>query len=187
MKSRFVGLDIKPEDWRQMVVLYSRKHLTYPKDILPALSGITNRLTGAGKYFGGIWEDQFVYDLLWLSTCGRTAANLRLPVPYSGPSFLWSSIIGDKTFINIPPTYERVFSIDINLTPKDHDPLGELEGYIRVTARSIEATFANTLLRPKLAKHALIHCEDDELCLWGTIRCEGIGFYLFREFQQRAL
>ena len=47
--------------------IFMSLHLTYEKDMLPAIAGVAKRLQqeyGAG-YHAGLWQQNFISDLLW--------------------------------------------------------------------------------------------------------------------------
>jgi hypothetical protein len=173
-------------NWRKMITLYTQKHFTFQKDILPALSGITNRVRGAGHYYGGAWEYTLPYDLLWFSIAGLAGSPSILPIrpaEYIAPSFLWSSIAGSISFVNFNPDipYKQSFSIEgISCIPEHHDTLGELvDGNIVLRGRCIPARFVNRFEKPMPADVFIKDCQQGLYCLWATLECPGIGHYIF--------
>jgi hypothetical protein len=185
-KSMFAQQHMSSENWRKMITLYTQKELTYQTDILPALSGITNRVRGAGQYYGGIWEKTLPYDLLWFSTTGPPNPKTRLPTlpsKHIAPSFLWASIKGRISFVDIKsdmPDFRQTFSIKhIVCNPKGEDPLGELSGgSIVLEAPVIAGKFVNRFERPMAADFFIKHCEQGQECLWATVECSG-AYYIF--------
>jgi hypothetical protein len=53
--------------WRTMVSEYTERKLTVGTDRLPAFAGVAKEMQGylGQKYLAGLWEDSFVFDLLW--------------------------------------------------------------------------------------------------------------------------
>jgi hypothetical protein len=53
--------------WRTMVSQYAERKLTVGTDRLPAFAGVAKEMQGylGQKYFAGLLEDSFVFDLLW--------------------------------------------------------------------------------------------------------------------------
>jgi len=98
--------------WRQIVSNYMNLNITYPNDILPALSGcarIFSRLSG-DQYLAGLWKSSISEDLVWYierrgdsskpeaSNTGvierrvdRFAPKPR-PPSWTAPSWSWASV-----------------------------------------------------------------------------------------------
>ncbi|KAF2127844.1 HET-domain-containing protein, partial [Dothidotthia symphoricarpi CBS 119687] len=57
-------------EWANIVSDYSKRHLTYANDVLPALSGIARRTLSIqpGKYIAGMWEKGIAFQLSWHTT-----------------------------------------------------------------------------------------------------------------------
>jgi hypothetical protein len=53
--------------WRQILVDYTSRNLTYRKDLLIALAGISQRMHSLHKqpFVAGLWEDRLIEDLCW--------------------------------------------------------------------------------------------------------------------------
>jgi hypothetical protein len=172
LKSMFSGTSILPQDWRELVTLYSQKRLTFPRDLLPALSGIANRVRTAGRYYAGSWENTMVEDLLWTTIVCSTTRKYREPERLRGPSFIWSSTIGDKFFISLRNSLTQVLELTrINLEPRGIDALGELSGYVDVRAPAFDAQFCNILAPPMQTSIVVQYCNSQDKCLWATLRC----------------
>lgn len=81
--------------WRYGVVRrYSSRVFTYPEDILPALSGIAQRLARAtgGTYVAGMWLETLVYDMCWQNTFLEGMEPFCRD--YTAPTFSWCSVNG---------------------------------------------------------------------------------------------
>lgn len=81
--------------WRNGVVRrYGARLLTYPRDILPALSGIAQRVarvTG-GTYVGGMWLETLLFDMCWQNTFVEGVEPFCHD--YTAPTFSWCSVNG---------------------------------------------------------------------------------------------
>ncbi|KAF2009125.1 HET-domain-containing protein, partial [Aaosphaeria arxii CBS 175.79] len=57
----------RPKRYRAMVSDYTRLHLTFARDRLPAFAGIARLYGGAGRgdYVAGLWTGSLASDLLW--------------------------------------------------------------------------------------------------------------------------
>jgi hypothetical protein len=62
--------------WYSLVSEYSFCHLTYEKDVFPALTGLTNYVAsirvGAARPCAGLWTDDLARGLAWKLKCHRT-------------------------------------------------------------------------------------------------------------------
>lgn len=170
------------ENWRKMIQLYSRRKFTYENDILPALSGITNRVRGAGKYFGGLWEKTLPYDLLWFPTSRLSHLSTDLPTfrtAYVAPTFLWAAINGGVSFVDTKPDtrrFNQTFSVEsIGLISKDEDPLGPLSGgQLTLKGSAIRAKFVCYFQRPMPADIFIKDLEPGQESLWAVLECPGL-------------
>jgi hypothetical protein len=185
-KTLFTEEHMTGSNWRQLVTRFSQKSLTYQTDILPALSGITNRVREAGRYYGGSWEKFMEYDLLWFSALGLPGSQTDFPIrpdEFIAPSFLWPSVKGHISFVDLErdKRYEPTFSImEISCMPKNYDPLGQLHsGMLVWHGQFIRATFVNCFERPMPADAFIKDCQPELRCLWATLKNPWIGHYIF--------
>jgi hypothetical protein len=65
--------------WQDIVMAYSKRSLTRSSDKLPAVSGIASKIQShtLSKYFAGLWEANFMADMLWFSHNGFFRWNAR--------------------------------------------------------------------------------------------------------------
>lgn len=88
--------------WMHMQIKeYTKRHLTYPSDKLPAMAGVAKKIstiTGS-KYLAGIWKDNMIKDLCWerhrwqsLKWCAT--------LTYRAPTFSWASVEGNCFYNN---------------------------------------------------------------------------------------
>jgi len=89
--------------WGSIVADYTALSLSYPTDMLPALSGIASVIGSSyrpGRYFAGIWERDMHYQLAWSPNLDDDEAECFRPLQerYMAPSFSWASRIGPVSF-----------------------------------------------------------------------------------------
>lgn len=85
------------EKWRRMVQVYTARKLTYPKDKLNAIAGISSLLPQAKRtpYLAGLWHESLLWDMLWNAMPGPDS-QLR-PIAFQlrdqwAPSWSWASV-----------------------------------------------------------------------------------------------
>jgi len=168
-----------------MVEAYTQKYLTYQKDLLPALSGIANRVHDLGRYFGGIWESDLLGQLAWYSSVDVNDSRVRKPKFTSRnlPSFLWGSINGPISFLDISDSrfgLVPTFSVlGIDLIPSESNSLADIEGTITVQGSCIPATLVHEFEKPMESNVFLKSGRESELCLWATLLVAGHGYHIF--------
>lgn len=200
MKAAFAQDSIDTDEWMRMISSFSRTQLTVSDDVLPALSGIANRVQYSGEYYAGMWEHGFARLLLWYSSVEKINGedlSPKSPSTYLAPSFAWPSVIGAKGFIYCgddakPSASQRidhhvtasalvsskrltqVFELlSISCTPRSSNPLGALqEGELRIVASFLNATFVNWFDMAKPSSTFIEHAHMPSYCLWATLRCE---------------
>lgn len=79
--------------WWQWIESYSRRRFSFPKDRLPALSGIVQHYQRATKDVPilGLWESSFPQDLLWMRIKILTKVIDHTPNLVNIPSWSWLS------------------------------------------------------------------------------------------------
>jgi hypothetical protein len=181
-KTSFARDDIKHEDWRRLVTIYSTKNFTNPKDLLPALEGIANRVRGAGRYIAGMWETWLLEDLAWYSVIqsedaltennkDRALRPYRIPEPNS-PSFSWSSVVGSKSFLdNISSTsLENACELVSYLMP---------EKMLLIRGQFLNGFFLNQFESPLPTGAFIKHSNEEQKCLWATLHVPQVGHFIF--------
>lgn len=81
--------------WRDIVLEYTYRNLSYHSDMLPALSGIAKRFQRRfpDKYLAGLWAGDIAFGLGW----HLDGDHMKLPTRgqrKSHPSWSWSSVFG---------------------------------------------------------------------------------------------
>jgi hypothetical protein len=131
------------ELWGKIVSEYASLELTFPQDVLPALSGIANLMLAysPGRYFAGLWELDIHYLLGWSSIPGD--GRCYRPQKPTAPSFSWASRFGPVHF-----PFECIMTsvctvLDIKCEVKGADPYGQVlrDGYIVLQGKLLSATF----------------------------------------------
>ncbi|KAE8446787.1 hypothetical protein EG329_011692 [Mollisiaceae sp. DMI_Dod_QoI] len=131
--------------WKTYIRAYSKRHLTYASDKLPAIAGVARRMQHnfpRGCYLAGLWEMGIEDQLLWIPM-GLFSSR----PPYRAPSWSWASLDVEVTYTwwnvygtswnpspnptGITPEWmaEKLFShvLEINVTTVD-DAFGQVTG-----------------------------------------------------------
>lgn len=84
--------------WAWVIKEFSDRALTNEGDLFPALEGVAalfSEKNMLGKYFCGIWEDDFLRGLLWMSDRQNSPLKQHRRCPsYRAPSWSWASVCG---------------------------------------------------------------------------------------------
>ncbi|KAH7390506.1 heterokaryon incompatibility protein-domain-containing protein, partial [Pyrenochaeta sp. MPI-SDFR-AT-0127] len=128
LRPRSHGPSSQQHLWQEIVQQYSKRQLTYQKDIFPALQGIAKRIFGHTKikYYAGLWEETFLQYMLWIAN-ERTAR----PKIFRAPSWSWASVGGGGVFwmtISGDSYIELASVVSVCTTPVAKDSFGELVG-----------------------------------------------------------
>lgn len=131
--------------WHRAVEDYSARQLTVYTDKFPALAGLAAAFReykpADCRYLAGLWDDNFLGNLLWSSKTGRgftnnrgryerkprTITNTRYP-EYVAPTWSWASVAGpisyDRTFNPKTPSPVRfaLKILDIDVQTSNNDP-----------------------------------------------------------------
>jgi hypothetical protein len=189
-KTTFAKDSVTNDDWQQMISLYSRKELTYHKDILPALSGIANRLRD-GPYHAGMWEKGLPQSLLWYSVIDKADGQEHWPSrpnSYTAPTFAWPSVVGSKEFMKLNHCSPQVAIKTVECVPKGDSPLGELgAGFIDLEGKFLDAVFVHGFEAPMQPQSFIEGTTEATLCLCATLKCERFGHFIFHPDTQEDL
>jgi Heterokaryon incompatibility protein (HET) len=114
--------------WSYIIRDYSSRQLTFPKDKLPALSGLARYIsqTRPGDiYLAGLWKTELPINLLW-----AIAGNTTRPPSYRAPSWSWASLDGELAVADVwhGPTQDYCEVIDASVTRSSLDSFGEVSG-----------------------------------------------------------
>lgn len=131
---RFLDRSISMDDyWTEAMQNHLSRSLTYCKDALPALSGLSKRIhavTGA-SYAAGLWREHLPIGLLW----SREEHTQEPYLPeYNAPTFSWASLAGHATPVRELSMKSSVEMLDLVIHPKiPSNPFGEVvDGFLRL-------------------------------------------------------
>ena len=125
--------------WATVVRLYTSANLTFPRDKLPALSGIARRIRSqkGGQYLAGLWRDENIEAQL----CWRVDEPRERPDRWRAPSWSWAAVDGPTWYM---PTQEGICDdryahvVNASVTPLAGDVFGELSaGTLDITCTAI--------------------------------------------------
>lgn len=128
--------------WRRLTIHYCRRHLTYGRDKLPAISGLawwfSKKLPDSHYdcYLAGVWKHLLPAGLLWYHDL-PLYMNAKKPDKYRAPSWSWASLDCNYLQWFNPSAGEKEYAriLDWDVTLNGPDPFGEVEGgYLRISA-----------------------------------------------------
>ncbi|ENH69345.1 hypothetical protein FOC1_g10001117 [Fusarium oxysporum f. sp. cubense race 1] len=146
--------------WDDLVTYYSRRHLTFVTDKLPALSGVASRVHKITKsrYLAGIWEDNLGIELCWARAYRGYQDLPTLSTQYVAPSWSWASIHGAvKSLVERTiSTFEPSFTIiEASSNVSGLNPFGGV-------------TAGHLLMRGQIAE-AMLTCDDPQTSVYYKI------------------
>lgn len=125
------------ETWAEILMHYSKQNISFSKDKLPALSGLTPYFEqDSGRYLAGLWESHMPKCLLWRryrdSQFKRSNSLLSDP-----PSWSWASFDGEINYDLYIMNQKIIFAelLEAEVYPSTNDPRGMVSGG-RVTLRA---------------------------------------------------
>jgi hypothetical protein len=149
--------------WYTMVEGYTRRHLSFTSDALPALSGIATLFSTAHrvKYLAGLWREDLVAGLSWYISSNdyREAPKTRnkddrakMDEIDASPTWTWSSVKNAMVKFRVQPSYEdfnNMFEVvEASCVPQSQD-----NAYGKVGSGQLK-------LRAPLAK-ILVQCSHE--------------------------
>ncbi|KAH7371306.1 heterokaryon incompatibility protein-domain-containing protein [Pyrenochaeta sp. MPI-SDFR-AT-0127] len=164
--------------WFSMLFAYHRTEITYPKDILPALSAIASRMPSSllGTYHAGLWSNTLPLSLCWHSP---TISCRRPSNEYLSPTFSWASRVGP---VMTMLSYVTEYTIDAQLlgiqtTPKSFDPFGAVaSGYVRLLGKVMSATFDKIVADGSNSGNCRLERNDKEGFFWADSKDDAISY-----------
>ncbi|KAI1165923.1 heterokaryon incompatibility protein-domain-containing protein [Nemania serpens] len=140
--------------WEELVEQYVSRNLTYPTDMLPAISAIARDYDMKGGYIAGLTHEKIFSNLLWQIKTPRdldgeltTASPPGRPSVYVAPTFSWASIIARVEWVKGLSNYQPVCSLENFATTLENplDPFGRvLNGYITLRGPVMEVNLRYT-------------------------------------------
>jgi hypothetical protein len=127
-----IKLDVQATGWYEVVEVYSRKHLTFDEDKLPALSGLAAEVqkVTADIYLAGLWQKDLISGLLWSRSWDEP--HMVRAMPRRAPSWTWAAYDGsvDMLAMSLVPSADdlaRVISSNVKLHHREN-PFGRVNG-----------------------------------------------------------
>ena len=134
--------------WQTLVEKYTSRKLTYPNDVLPAISALARDFGIEGEYIAGLTKDDLYSNLLWRVKAPRdldgelvSAPTPTRPSVYTAPSFSWASIIGRVEWVEPGATFQVVCKTENFATTLENrsDPFGRVtSGYVMLRGPVVE-------------------------------------------------
>jgi hypothetical protein len=93
------------QSWHQTVEEYSQRKLTFARDRLPALAGISQRMHNRrpnDAFLAGLWEHSLVLDLLWETRGSPEPCPVVKFGQWTAPTWSWASIATGVGWIATP-------------------------------------------------------------------------------------
>ncbi|KAF4467991.1 TOL [Fusarium albosuccineum] len=135
------------ELWRDLIVQYSQKQITYRADGLPAVGGLatkwSNNLTG--KYLAGLWEKNLQNHMRWFPDEKDSGKELE----YIAPSWSWLSAYRGVTW-GVETFVKNKFFVEVdfdrtNCQLDGDNRFGVVEsGHIFLTGRILPVTLSSS-------------------------------------------
>lgn len=138
--------------WRSMVSDYMSLNLTYPTDILPAVSAcamVTFEVT-RDRYLAGMWRKSLCRELCWTN---RSKTRLPRNIEWTAPTWSWASIPLGQNITTLKMAVWRSFKPiledaigerDISCVPEGNNKFGALApatGQLRLDAALFPCLF----------------------------------------------
>lgn len=140
--------ELLPYKWRKIAGFYCALNLTYPKDKLPALSGLAKQVReqkGGATYLAGLWSDSLDLDLVWIP---YGPENPRAD-EYIAPSWSWAGVGRRIIYPSLWRAKEERPSVKVldvyfekihaACTPSSTDPTGTVAGGMLVLKGALSA------------------------------------------------
>ena len=150
------------EEWEQVVSSYSCKALSYPKDKLPAFSGLAAEFQKVmnDEYLACLWRGRLLEDLSWRRVTSSVVTHPHQPSrqptsrpEWRCPSWLWMSIDGPIVYGSQGnPVSEIVECATLPLS--ELAPFGEItDGFLRINGplSQVAVELERSTERPRFA------------------------------------
>ena len=149
----------KPYLWYHIVKAYSNLHLSFEKDVFPALQGISKQMHQykKSKYMAGLWESSIIPDLLWYI---KRPKEVTRPQQWRAPSWSWASVIGPVDWDLRPRLLPRCTYVTAHVVPAGEDAFGEiLSAKITLLGRCLQQDVEG-LYDPTTERHSRIEYPE---------------------------
>jgi hypothetical protein len=123
---------------------FSGLRLTKEDDVLPAIAGLAKQVERYRKcqYFAGLWEDNFVVDLMWTANIWRVFRRPK-PEKWRAPSWSWASVNAGTSYFELLRSEESIGRItlqcecdvvEVRCVPVLDDAMGQLaSGWVKLS------------------------------------------------------
>jgi hypothetical protein len=170
-------------EWPKLVEQFTSKGLTYPKDRLPALSGLAtlaHEKTPASQYLAGMWSADMAYSLLWASDHAVAeeieTPIVRMPVVPFAPFWSWASVVGPVQYIHrhldqftnrrsgrdeVKPVLEVLRAATEPVTANVYGPVKAGVVVVRGQVLSVRYDFLEWTWRPVLPSGEVVRLEAE--------------------------
>lgn len=128
------------QHWTILVKEYVKLKLTYPGDLLPALSGVAQYLHrhGAGNYIAGMWERGITYQLPWFRLPSAANDDTAQSTVLLSPTFSWVTASGPISWVEMISDIitVRCVCVGSTSTPSTANPYGPTQ-HATITIRGL--------------------------------------------------
>ncbi|KAL6851841.1 HET domain-containing protein [Trichoderma novae-zelandiae] len=122
--------------WHMLVEDYTKLHLTFERDIFPAISGIAKGFqpSSRSEYVAGMWTKYLLDDLAWHKETmpddsAKQNERCRRPQVWRAPTWSWAAVLGPVKFLDMGTGSSALCKVDeVKCFPYQTDPTGELSG-----------------------------------------------------------
>ncbi|SCO92101.1 uncharacterized protein FRV6_16229 [Fusarium oxysporum] len=114
--------------WHNLVMLYSRKDITFEEDKLVAISGLAGLFAAqmGTDYFAGLWKPTLLKDLLWEVDVDNSVT--KRPLKYRAPSWSWASVECPVKYLPGWIESNQVTVIDVKIQTVSQNQFGRVSG-----------------------------------------------------------
>jgi hypothetical protein len=147
--------------WKTIVSDFTRRSLTYPDDIFPALQGLAKLVPRTmGRYLAGLWENSLPTGLCWYaSPCERLA-------DWRAPTWSWASASGQVGWLLGADMVAQVTVVNVTVTPQGTDPTGPLShGELVIRGQCLIGTIVRYIVPWEYNGH---HHDGDDVWIEST-------------------
>jgi hypothetical protein len=123
-------VDFLRYSWPTIVGDCSKRSFTFPEDVLPALSGVAQRIGSlhTGRYIAGMWEAGIAFQLSWYGDASSPDLLSPTKIAVTKPTFSW---ITSPRPVRYPTGYYHIDSpmcdlVSTRIITATSDPFGRL-------------------------------------------------------------
>ncbi|KIX10246.1 uncharacterized protein Z518_01327 [Rhinocladiella mackenziei CBS 650.93] len=138
--------------WYRTVEEYTRLHISYPSDTLPALAALTQRmhkLRPDDMFLAGLWNNTLLFDLLWKAP---SRPKFRRLAKWRAPTWSWASVeVPVNWDLRLDSVLETVKLLQVCCDTKGPPEMGNISMEATITLRAplVKATWARQWTRSR--------------------------------------